>query len=91
MTYRTADKAHEMMCPFARTFIRGPVTQSDAGCIGPKCALWRWTTTEPWRKAVAAVAKEMGEAPSSSKAAAVVAKDPVAHGCEGMCGAGGSR
>lgn len=92
MTYRTADRAHEMLCLFARTFIRvGQVTAADAGCIGPKCALWRWQTTETWRKAVAAVAKEIDEAPTSSKAAAIVAKDPVKYGCEGMCGAGGAR
>lgn len=97
MTYKTAETAHEMACPFARTFIRaGVATAKDAGCIGPKCALWRWQTTDAWRNAVVEIAKTTGESgkghmSASPKAAAIVAKDPAAYGCEGMCGAGGGR
>lgn len=38
----TKEQAGEFKCPLARTFIRGTVSLSDAGCIGPTCACWRW-------------------------------------------------
>ena len=62
MTYRTADTAGEMLCPLAKTFLLDrPFEAGDEGCKGPKCAVWRWATTQAWRDAVSTVAKEIEE------------------------------
>lgn len=42
MTTFTPEQAKDFKCPVARTFIRGPVSASDSGCMGDTCAAWRW-------------------------------------------------
>ena len=42
MTTYTPAEASLFKCPVARTFIRGPIDLSNAGCMGENCAVWRW-------------------------------------------------
>jgi len=92
------EEAKKLMCPFARTFIRaGQVSLIDAGCIGPKCALWRWepiTTAHPlWKDAVLKKGAELGEKVPYARASAWVAENKEALGLvptKGYCGAGGA-
>lgn len=77
-------------CPLGGSFF-----EPHEKCIGNACPLWRWDTTESWRKAVMAVAKEIGEdkkvLSAKPEAAAIVAENPRKYGCEGICGLGGLR
>lgn len=72
-------------CPLSKTF-----AQPQMSCRGDLCPIWRWTTMGPWADAVAKVAKEIDDKTGpKAKAAAIVAKNPAAHGCHGYCGLGG--
>lgn len=76
------------LCPLARTFAESP---ARSHCRGSGCPVWRWQVTEPYRKAVATVAKEIGDKAPFPKAAAIVAADPQKYETEGICGLGGAR
>lgn len=91
MTVMTPSEAKAKLCPLARCFIQsGPTTLSDAGCKGPSCAVWRWSTTGRWAEAVLEVAREIGEGVGPKpRAARIVADDPGKYGCSGFCGLGG--
>lgn len=94
----TPDNAKYLLCPFARTFLKGagPLTATDAGCMGPRCALWRFekiTTSHPlWKPAVQKRATETGEKPPFAQASKWVAENLADLGIvptRGFCGAGG--
>lgn len=94
----TPEEAMTLFCPFARTFVKGagPLTIADAGCMGPRCALWRWekiTTSHPlWSKSVKAAAAESGEKPPYREASKFVSENLEVLGLvptRGFCGAGG--
>lgn len=94
MTIKTPAEAHEMMCPFARTFIRGPVSLIDAGCIGPRCALWRWQPLSSDLLAPHVKAAMVGNALKHKEAVAHVMERREDLGIptgptHGYCGAGG--
>lgn len=77
------------LCPLARTFADD--AKANPHCRGSACPVWRWQVTEPYRKAVTQVGKEIGDKAPYPKAAAIVAADPQKYETEGICGLGGSR